>query len=695
MTSPAPDTTTPGTADRALIALLVMVTTLPLLLLGLSALTSWRQSWAAATITMERAADAGAEYARRVLDGHALRIERANDLLDGLADAQIRARTDHLQAVFRRIAGGAQLGQVPLNIFAFDRNAALLVGGGVLPVSQAEDFENRDYVAALRAHGAPKVYLSRVHVGLMAGRAYFAVSRRRHGAGNGLPRGSYDGIIMVAAFLDSAGAALGRLPPEAGDVTALIRQDGEILARSGSSASEAMPRIASDDPIVQAMARGDEGCVIQVVSPIDGVRRLSALRRVEGWPAYVLAGRPEATVISEWRQIVLGQSAIAIPAWGMLVAMTSLVWRRKRALAEANAALEARVTNRTAELTRRGEALAESEARLRLAQEAARVGAWEMDLATRGRRWSSEQFWLYGLHPSSDGCLGEGLFYAMVHPEDRALIREAEARAMETGDFEAEFRILRPALEHDEAMPELRWLLSRGRLIRGRGGEGDRMVGVNVDITSRRLGEERRDLVAREVAHRARNALQLVLSALRMTKADTVQEFERLLHGRICALSRAQAMLAESDGLGADLQSLAEGELTTLLGGGGLTQVALEGPPLEVAHWAVQPLSMALHELATNAMKHGAFSTRQGRVSLSWAVDEAAGLLRLRWAETEGPIIAGLPERAGFGTRVVEATLASQLGGRVSREWAAEGLILLVTLPLARVRRAAKVAFAV
>ncbi|PZW43183.1 two-component sensor histidine kinase [Humitalea rosea] len=694
MTTPQPDTMAARTADRALIALLVMVTTLPLLLLALSAWTSWQQSWAAAANTMERAADAGAEYARRVLDGHALRLERANDLLEGLADAEIRARADHLQTAFRRIAGEAQLGQVPLNIFAFDRNAALLVGGGVLPVSQQEGFDERDYVAALRVPGAPRIYLSRVHVGLMGGRAYFAVSRRRHGAANGLPRGSYDGIIMVAAFLDSAGAALGRLPPGAGDATALIREDGEILARSGSSASEAIPRMAPDDPIVQAMARGQEHCLIRVVSPIDGVPRFLALRRVEGWPAYVLAGRPDAAVMSEWWQIVAGQSAIAIPAWGMLVAMTTLVWRRKRALAGANAALEARVTSRTAELTTRSEALAESEARLRLAQEAAMVGTWELDLATRRRHWSNEQFWLYGLHPSSDGCLGEGLFYAMVHPEDRALIRQAEARAREIGEFEAEFRILRPALEQDEGGPELRWLLSRGRIIRGRDGVGDRMVGVNVDITSRRLGEERRDLVAREVAHRARNALQLVLSAVRMTKADTVPEFERLLRGRICALSRAQAMLAESGGLGADLRSLAEGEVSTLVGAS-LTQVAIEGPSLEVPHWAVQPLSMALHEMTTNALKYGALSTPQGRVSLSWVVDEAAGLLRLRWAEADGPAIAGKPERAGFGTRVLEATLASQLGGRVSREWTAEGLILLVTLPLARVRRAAKVALTV
>jgi two-component sensor histidine kinase len=104
-----------------------------------------------------------------------------------------------------------------------------------------------------------------------------------------------------------------------------------------------------------------------------------------------------------------------------------------------------------------------------------------------------------------------------------------------------------------------------------------------------------------------------------------------------------------------------------------------------VAEDAVQPISMALHELATNAAKYGALSQPEGRVSLSWGLDEEAGLLRLRWEERGGPPPPEAPEREGFGTKVLEATLVAQLGGTLRRDWPATGLVLEALLPLDRV----------
>ena len=100
----------------------------------------------------------------------------------------------------------------------------------------------------------------------------------------------------------------------------------------------------------------------------------------------------------------------------------------------------------------------------------------------------------------------------------------------------------------------------------------------------------------------------------------------------------------------------------------------------------MQPFSMALHELATNAAKYGALSQPEGRVSLSWGLDEEAGLLRLRWEERGGPPPPAAPERKeGFGTKVLEATLVGQLGGTLRRDWPATGLVLEALLPLDRV----------
>jgi two-component sensor histidine kinase len=94
---------------------------------------------------------------------------------------------------------------------------------------------------------------------------------------------------------------------------------------------------------------------------------------------------------------------------------------------------------------------------------------------------------------------------------------------------------------------------------------------------------------------------------------------------------------------------------------------------------------MALHELATNAAKHGALSVPAGRIDVDWRADVAAGVLRLTWRESGGPSVAGAPARRGFGSRLVEATIGSQLGGTVERRWEEAGLVCAMTAPLARV----------
>ena len=93
---------------------------------------------------------------------------------------------------------------------------------------------------------------------------------------------------------------------------------------------------------------------------------------------------------------------------------------------------------------------------------------------------------------------------------------------------------------------------------------------------------------------------------------------------------------------------------------------------------------MALHELATNATKHGALSTPEGRVSVFWEADDDAGMLRLLWAEAGGPPVAAPPTRRGFGSRLLEATLKDQLGGKLARDWRPGGLVCTIELPLAR-----------
>jgi PAS domain S-box-containing protein len=217
-------------------------------------------------------------------------------------------------------------------------------------------------------------------------------------------------------------------------------------------------------------------------------------------------------------------------------------------------------------------------------------------------------------------------------------------------------------------------------------------TGIMRDISARKAGEARRALLAREVDHRAKNALAVVQSVLRLTPRDEPAAFAAAVEARVAALARVHSLLAEGGWSGADLRAVAERELAPYAaarrqGEGAPAAVLLDGPPVPLAPAAVQPFAMVLHELATNAAKHGALSAPGGRVELRWRAGRRAeddGFLRLRWAEAGGPLVAGPPARRGFGARVVEATVRGQLGGAVVRRWEPSGLVVEVAVPLAR-----------
>ena len=223
---------------------------------------------------------------------------------------------------------------------------------------------------------------------------------------------------------------------------------------------------------------------------------------------------------------------------------------------------------------------------------------------------------------------------------------------------------------------------------------GDRFfTWIMRDVSVRKAEEARRVLLAREVDHRAKNVLAVVQSVLRLSPRHDPQAFVVAVEARIAALTRVHSLLAEEGWHGADLRAVAERELAAYILPSVSTRkhktgVSLIGPPTALAAAAVQPMAMILHELATNAAKHGAMSVPDGKVEVQWYVDDAAESdrwLRLRWAESGGPSVEGPPARSGFGSRVMQATVRSQLGGTVEWRWEQAGLVVKVAIPLARV----------
>jgi two-component sensor histidine kinase/ActR/RegA family two-component response regulator len=185
-------------------------------------------------------------------------------------------------------------------------------------------------------------------------------------------------------------------------------------------------------------------------------------------------------------------------------------------------------------------------------------------------------------------------------------------------------------------------------------------------------------LFAGRKSHLKMNVLAVVLSLLRLAPRDgDCETFVAIAEGRINAMARAHSLLASEHWQGVNLETLLRDEVKAQA-----DRAAFSGPAVQLGPVAAQPLAMALHELATNAAKYGALSTPDGRVQISWQMDNAVGGLLLRWEEFGGPPITAAPARRGFGSRLLESLLRRQLSGSLTQEWNAAGLRAQLILPV-------------
>lgn len=262
-----------------------------------------------------------------------------------------------------------------------------------------------------------------------------------------------------------------------------------------------------------------------------------------------------------------------------------------------------------------------------------------------------------------------------IHPDDRAAALAVWERANQTREpFSMDVR----ARRRDGVW---RWKLNTAtpRF------EDDRFagyIGSIVDITARKDAEEHHALLMREVDHRAKNVLALVISVLRVTRAETVDAYVAAVEGRVAAMARAHVLLAESRWYGARLGRLVEDELGSL---SCPDRVSVDGTDVTVLADAVQPMTIVLHELVTNAAKHGALAGNGdgGHLSVSWRRTPEGGL-GLDWRETAGRPV-GPPSRHGFGRVLIETLVDRQLGGRITFAWQESGLHCHLDLPAALV----------
>lgn len=328
-------------------------------------------------------------------------------------------------------------------------------------------------------------------------------------------------------------------------------------------------------------------------------------------------------------------------------------------------------------------ALRDGAARLRLATEGTGLAAWELDLdsglCTRSPR--------YDLIFGHAGPLAEWRFadsLRHVVPEDREAVAQDFAAAVAgAAEWRSECRILRAG------DTEPRWIAWRGAPVREAGGTVRRYAGVVEDITDRKAGERALELLVRELDHRVKNQFAVFDGLIQFTArgaADTAA-MAAALRGRVNALAVAHDLVREAAGSGparglrpTTLTALAEavlGPFGTRQGepgeeraeqAEGAGRIALQGPPVSIGPTAAAALALALHELATNAARHGALSRPQGRVALSWGETAARGI-RMVWHETGGPAVTGAPDWRGFGSTLIRQSVTHQLGGQVRFDW--------------------------
>jgi PAS domain S-box-containing protein len=356
------------------------------------------------------------------------------------------------------------------------------------------------------------------------------------------------------------------------------------------------------------------------------------------------------------------------------VRVFSDLYRKSRDLENLNAELEKRVAERTAELEASTAQLLQSEQRRTLALAAGQMGGWDFDRVNNQYFWDEGQRRIFGVGP--DFSVTSENIRALVYPDDWAILDQTWGDLLnKDAQFQMEYRVRRPN-------GEIRWCLSSAAATRDASDEIIRVSGVTMDITDRKAAEERQTLLSREVDHRAKNALALVQSIVRLTRRTNPNDYTRAIEGRIDALSRVHTVLSQSRWQGADLGGLLREELAPFRTGDD-DRITTKGPDLSLQPACAQTLALALHELTTNAAKYGALSHPAGQLSVRWTVSKSNDTLKLEWKEQNEAAIAK-PDKNGFGTKIVVSSIESQLGGKVKHDWRPQGMTCTISIPLAR-----------
>jgi PAS domain S-box-containing protein len=338
-----------------------------------------------------------------------------------------------------------------------------------------------------------------------------------------------------------------------------------------------------------------------------------------------------------------------------------------------------KITRDRTEQHQAGERLRENEQRFRLLASSIP----QLVFLTRpdgDRTWPSPQ-WIAFTGLGFDASLGLGWLEA-VHPDDREATQDAWQEAREKGEYYIEHRIRRAA------DGEYLWHQTRAKPLEEKSAASSDWVGTMTDIDDLRGLQSRQNVLMTELQHRTRNLLSVVQSIANQTirSSNSLEVFGAQFGSRLRALSRVQSLLARVEDQIIDLHALVTAELAAHSEGDlASSKIKVRGPTVALPPTAAQALGLALHELATNAVKYGALAQPAGKLEVTWELKagKPSPEIVLEWRESGVSMPAsGSPKRKGYGSELIERALPYQLRAKTELEFGPDGVRCAILVPV-------------
>ena len=316
--------------------------------------------------------------------------------------------------------------------------------------------------------------------------------------------------------------------------------------------------------------------------------------------------------------------------------------------------------------------LAERNIQQALAAKAGLVGSFAYDIGTEIMQISDGYAAIHGF-PEGTTEIARSECLAGVHPDDVGRVKQFRSQAFRErkSEYTVEYRLTRSS-------GELRWVETRCFIVYAGGERPHRVVGVSIDITERKRVEEQQRALLAELDHRVKNVLSTVVAIIAQTQGihGSLPDFAAALESRTKALARTHELLSQNRWVGVSLRDIVRRELAPYDVG----NVVFDGPHVMLTAEAAQAMAMVLHELTTNAAKHGALSNQGGRVRIRWWWNGSSGSLAIEWQEMGGPPVPA-QRQLSYGTSVIKELVPFELDGKVDLDFTRDGVRCRMEIP--------------